>query len=136
MSLQIDLIPQSQASRMWPKVRRWIGSACQRSGNTGGLEALRRAVLSDSSHSLMVFRDGGNICGAGILELSGDRLHVASLGGELPAGWKDITWDFLLSAAHYCRVKRISLRGRRGWQRALRDLGFMPDGSGDLIREL
>ena len=136
MSLHIDLIPQSEAARVWPKVRKWIRRACQRSGNTGAAETLRRAVLSDSSHSLIVFRDGGNICGAGILELAGDRLHVASLGGELPDGWKDTTWDFLLSAAHYCRVKRISLRGRRGWERAIRAWGFVPDGSGDLIREL
>jgi hypothetical protein len=68
-------------------------------------------------------------------ELGEDSLHGITIAGELEPGWELELLPVLESIAREQNRRIIALRGRRGWIRKLRPLGFTRDGE-RLIKEV
>lgn len=111
-------IQPADVDSVWPTVADLIAVSCRRGGGDATPEELRE-FCKQPGH-LLIMLDGG----AAILQRCGDFLHIRSLGcrdflaqvPELMEAWHDI------AASIGCAG--LSLKGRRGWQRVLRDYGF------------
>jgi hypothetical protein len=130
------IVPTSEVSRTWPKVRRYIRAACAWTGGVEKADDLKVRCMNEEGHVLAVLHEGRELVGAAVLEANGQALHVTSLGGNLPKGWLPSFVDWLVWVALHCGTREITLRGRKGWQRRLAGLGFVPDASGELRRKI
>jgi len=113
---------------MWPTVRRWIKDACAWTLGVVKPAEIREDCMKGDRHMFVIF-NGESIVGAGALEIDRTSVHVTSLGGDrLPAGWELHLLDYLVGVALSCRLRTITIKGRRGWDRKLRPLGFVREG--------
>jgi hypothetical protein len=130
------IVPVSEISRTWPYVRKWIKAACIYTGGAERANELKARCMNEEGHVLVAFTEGRQFVGAAILSSDGKSLHVTSIGGDMPKGWKYTVFEFLRWVALHCRVREITLKGRKGWRRELACLGFVPAESGELVRKL
>lgn len=60
-----------------------------------------------------------------ICELSEDALHITSLAGRLPKGWKNSMREVMTTLARDRGRKKITATGRKGWPRYLKDFDII-----------
>ena len=123
--LQIELIEPDQVAAAWPELVGYIERAQQRGPTDSTTEQLMERCANDPMWRLVRI-DGG----AMIVNLNPPDLHVASIGGAPPPGWLDDVVYWLKCAVKATGMDRITLKGRKGWQRRLRPLGFTDIGDG------
>jgi hypothetical protein len=121
-------IPADDVPVMWPIVRRWIKEACAWTLGVVKPADIRSDCMAGRRHMFVIML-GESIIGSGVLEIDQTSVHVTSLGGSrLPHGWEPHLLDYLVSVALSCRLRTITIQGRRGWDRKLRPLGFVREG--------
>ena len=108
----------------WPAVAGWIAAACRHGDETPN--EIRAQIERQDGATLFAVADESGLLGGGVFELPGDgSLHMKSFGGdhgilqsfdEVVEHWQDM--------AHRMGCRRISLKGRRGWDRFLPAHGF------------
>ena len=108
----------------WPVVAGWIAAACRHGDETPN--EIRAQIERQDGATLFAVADDTGLLGGGVFELPGDgSLHMKSFGGdhgilrsfdEVVEHWQDM--------AHRMGCRRISLKGRRGWDRFLPAHGF------------
>lgn len=84
---------------------------------------------------LPIIFSGDNTEGFMTCEMDEQQVHVITLAGQFRPDWEPevLTLLELLTAGENRRI--ISLRGRKGWKRKLKPLGFYQDGD-YLIKEV
>ena len=113
---------------MWPKVRLWIREACAWTLGVVKPADIRQDCMNGTRH-MFVLMDGKDIIGSGAMEIDHRSVHVTSLGGtRLPTGWEPHLLDYLMGVALSRGLRTITIRGRRGWDRKLKALGFVREG--------
>jgi len=127
--MQIDVIEPHQVKAIWPYIRHHIDAAQRRGPTDMTADEIRGYCQSDESWRLLVLEETE---AAAVIRIIDDRLHVVSLGGKLRKGWPPEFFDWLASAAKYLELPVITLGGRKGWNRVLKPLGFVPIGNGYL----
>lgn len=123
-------VPRGSVAFAWRFVREYVESACLYSGCEYTHKNLRSKCMNDPAHSLYSIVEDGRVIGCMVTERGDSTLHVVSLGGNLPDGWRDKMFSFLCDLAKSSGARRITLRGRRGWGRYIRALGFKPSDDG------
>ena len=120
-------IPGASVDQVWPNVWEALQRSIIRSGCGESLIAWREACKRGRGHILMLLVDGEEMLGAIILQANVQQcaLHCVALSGPrgllrhvdfLVSEWKRIAYDH--------GYDRITLKGRRGWQRILERHGF------------
>lgn len=125
--MQIEVIEPHEVHTVWPHIKRHIEAAQRRGPTDHDIDQLRRYCCCMADWRLVVLEMGE---GAAIIRILNDRLHVVSLGGNLPKGWAPLFAEWLTNCGIYCELQGITLCGRKGWARKLAPLGFKPIGGG------
>ena len=126
-------IPARMVDRVWRYVRPALERAIYKSRSGEDIEAWRVGCERGRGHILIVLADGEESKGAIILQRDGDALLCVALAGDrglidevpgLISAWRKIAVDN--------GYERITLKGRRGWERVLARHGFKDCGGGFL----
>jgi hypothetical protein len=119
--LHAELIMADEVWQYWPQVRRLVKRACRVCGDyTAG--QLRDRCAHDPQWALVMLQGG---CAVIHVDPDNDALHVAVLAGDgLPAGWHMWLCQWLRHVAQDMGLQWVTLRGRKGWQRKLKALGW------------
>lgn len=74
---------------------------------------------------------------AGVDTHNGENwLHVYVLSGPLPEGWVPVMDAYLTEVAKDHHMDYVTLRGRKGWIRKLKDYGYRLEDRGNIIKEV
>lgn len=123
--MMLAYIQPQNTGKAWAKLRGYIRKASAEHESMTGL----RQRVAEGDVLLAAILDAGDVHGAVLFERLPDSLHVVSLAGEgLPHNWPDVffrEWR-LLAAQHGYNV--LTLKGRKGWDRKLKRLGFQRHG--------
>lgn len=122
--MNIYMTPPEEVDAMWPLVKGWIARACRRTGDIENPDNLRELCKAGRHNLTALYDDNDRLTGVVVFEHCGKFLHITSCGGHdiianLP-GWVDV-WRQI---ARVVGCEGVSLRGRRGWDRALAPFGF------------
>lgn len=130
--MNIEMVDRGDVESVWPRVERYFVQACAHEFADLTPGDIKRCLLGDANWQLLVLENG-----AAAVILLGDTLHIEALGGHrLPKGWVKDLQLWLQVAGHVMGASRATLCGRKGWQRALKPLGWRPVANGFLECEL
>ena len=118
----IALIHPSMLDEYWPVIEPYIIKASERGGSDLTIDEIKEACRHD--YRAGILEQDGKVVGGIVFQIYAERLHIVSLAGELRAGWcNEMEEDIDLLAAELGR-SIISLSGRPGWERKLRQFGY------------
>lgn len=120
--MNIEIVDPDHVSLAWPHLKRFIELSQRRGPTDMTCEQMRYYCQADPNWRLVLL---GDLDGAAIICAQGDSLHVAAIGGRLPKGWHVEMFEWLSRGAKANGLGYITLAGRKGWARKLRDLGFV-----------
>lgn len=109
----------------WPELESYIDRA------SGAVESISWIQEQVQSGKLMLCKlmIGSKIYGAVILEQwRGASVCMSLCADDLPKGWQIDFLKWWTAIANMQRANRLLIRGRKGWIRVLRPLGFNPNG--------
>ena len=107
----------------WDTIQPWVNEACQHSAGIETPEGIKSQVMS--GQALAVRFDGEGSRGVMVLEpIEGGTLHVTSIAGHGVLDHSHAFLDFLHCFARDAGCIGLSLQGRKGWTRVLRNHGF------------
>lgn len=109
----ISYLPEPTRHRLWNDIERLL-----RSGTDEGIN-----VLDDSEIVWIAFEDQ-TLFAAGTVVLVGDEVWLLAVGGFEYRRWLRQALEVAASWARDCGAKALRMRGRRGWERAFRALGW------------
>ena len=108
------------AAREWERCRPWIEAALEYAGGTHMIEDVREAVETGRA-LLLAGRQSAMVCEVQIYPQF-KSFHVWLAGGDLAEIRS--SQPQLEEYARHLGCARISIAGRRGWVRAINDLGY------------
>jgi hypothetical protein len=123
--MRFDILTPAQFRQRYKRLKKHIAPAVSM-GNYCLSTVISRVELNKILPVVLVHDN--QAAGVMLLEKGGGELHILSIGGKLPPGWKYKTFEWLKQIALDHGCKRIQLQGRRGWRRMLAPLGFRPKG--------
>ena len=98
-------------------------------GTYDDLNALYDLVQSGEAW-LLEIRAGHDLVAVSIVELSqcpdGQLLHIHTLGGEGMDFWMEIFMEYVQEMAKGLNCIGVTVAGRMGWQRVLKQYGYVP----------
>lgn len=109
----------------WPMVAHWVAAACRHGDETP--EQIRYQIEQRGPETLFAVADDAGLLGGGVFELPGDgTLHMKAFGGDygILQSFDDVV-EHWTEMARRMGCARISLKGRRGWDRFLPAHGFI-----------
>lgn len=124
---QIVAIESKQINNIWPRVKDQIDSALKRSKGELSLETLKNRLLNKES-LLLLATDNLVILASIVCELvdtdNGRVCHIVAAGGKNADTWLDEWYNQIVPIAKDQGCVRISLNGRKGWEKKLNKYGF------------
>lgn len=121
-------IPANDVAAWWERLEEWIDAACLRTGRAESVESLRAQVENGDGYLLARLEQDGETVGAVIFQRHGDFLHVVSCGGIGVLRALPVLVPQWAGIGAFVACRGLSLRGRKGWDRALRAFGFERNG--------
>ena len=122
------IVNPAEWERLYPRCRQFLLAAIERSGGLETEMGMLRWINQGIRQPVVILDDDEHVIGLLVLEQDDDALHVTSIAGELPKGWRPEAWDFLTQMAGRTGSTAIQLRGRKGWGRYIKEWGFKPNG--------
>lgn len=128
----MDVIPVSSGTvrMIWPQVVGWLEPAMEVSRGMYTPHGVV-ASLEAQTQQLWAILDGDDIIGAAVTAVAdredGRRVLECQLVGAQSGkwdGWVEAMDAAMDGMAKRCRCDEISLAGRRGWVRAIREYGY------------
>ena len=116
-------VPVSDVATVWPEVREHVEAPLSIGHNPLSVAGLLSGLFEDR-YLLLVLRDGEDYIGAAILEHCGDSCIVVTCGGSRMKEAHRPLLDLIESIAKEYRLSEIEIRGRKGWERVLRNDGY------------
>jgi hypothetical protein len=111
--------------QIWAVVGPLLAPSLARGGDTIG--DVIDAVESGTAQ-LWIAHEGDSVRMAGVTTRSGAVCHVWQLAGRDWRGWLKLATETLKDAAREGGCTRITIDGRKGWQRLLAPYGFTAAG--------
>ena len=127
------LEPTDNVILNWSTIAPYIGQAIAKTRIDEEPPNYYELVRTQKVHVVSIW--GDDLIGIMLIGIDEDWLHVYVLTGNLPEGWDTILFHWLAYTALTNNCNTISLRGRKGWIRKLKHLGF-EEYNGDIIRRL
>lgn len=124
---QFAVIPADKAFEMWPYINEHFDRALEHAYDNLPAEHVLARVLTGELYLMVVTRDADIVASftfERVQNRAGATLHCMTLAGEDVDWWVDpfiATWKKL---AREMGCNRISIKGRRGWERYAREKGF------------
>lgn len=124
---RLELIPEGQGPYFWPMIEPWMKEACDEGDGFWSSEAIKEAVECGDMAVWMLW-NGEQPTAAMVTEVQDwENRRVAILtaaGGSV--GMDAIASEFhkVIAWARFVGAREIIIRGRRGWSRAMKTLGF------------
>lgn len=126
-AIAVQGVPAQMAQLWWPRIAHWCEEALGYSGGLLDLEDVKQAVASRDMQ-LWVIHDGKGPVAACVTEIRrwprASVLTVLLLGGEQMHSWVAALDDTLTRFAQSQGCKGLDCYGRKGWSKALRNLGW------------
>ena len=104
-------------------LRDYLKLACKHNNGTLKPKNIEKAIKAGLEIPIL-FMDGKLIIGMVTLQLQKDAVFVTTIAGRFEKGWQNDVFALLKSIAGSQDRERIRLRGRPGWSRLLKPLGF------------
>lgn len=116
----VAYLPEPHKHPLWNDIERLL-----RSGTDEGIN-----VLDDGEIVWIAFEDQ-TLFAAGTVVLVGDEAWLLAVGGFEHRRWLETALNVATNWATDCGAKALRMRGRRGWGRAFRALGWDCSQDGD-----
>ena len=125
--IKIVAIESNQIETAWPRVKGHIQAALDKAKGELSIETIKDRLLNKTS-MLLVAADGIVILASIVCELveteSGRVCHIIAAGGKHADTWLDEWYNQIVPIAKDQGCVRISLNGRKGWEKKLKKYGF------------
>lgn len=123
--MQINPIDPHQVDFFWPTIERFIDASQRRGPSDMTPDEIRLHCKTDEAWRLLIF---DHFDGACVVRVWDEWLHVVAIGGRLERGWHLEFFEWLKRVAKFLGLRFVTLGGRKGWNRLLKPLGFVPIG--------
>ena len=127
----IDLrsVPHYDIGHVWPEMARFVENVVAESRGTLSLEGIKESIRERDMQALVAVDEQDNVIGIAITEIrreiSGMRIfNIVALAGERFDEWRDEGDRVLRQWARSIDAPVVELVGRRGWVKALANLGW------------
>lgn len=125
--MKLLLVEWDEVPRYWPAIEAWVGLALRRSLVYAAPDILR--LLLQGEMQLWIAADGGTVCACAVTEIR--RCPRSTLCVFVVVGGRGIDEWIGFEAGIAAWAKRKGCRaiegsGRRGWERQMKDDGYVP----------
>lgn len=125
--IQIVAIEHEKIDQIWPRIKDHIQMALDHSKGELSINTLKKR-LDENRSLLLLASDGADILASIVCELvdtdSGRVCNIVTAGGEKADTWLDEWYNQIVPIAKDQGCVRISLNGRKGWEKKLKKYGF------------
>ena len=118
----IALTPERYAAEKW-RLRTFIKQAAEYTNGETSVQAVEDKIMRGEAIPVVFIRDKSP-AGMMVLTLDYEALHVYTLAGKMGKGWREEVMTALVSIAKCQNRRIIQLKGRKGWTKYLKRLGF------------
>ena len=116
------IIPGKQVDIYWDSVAHWFQRSIDKSRANDTIAELHNYAKNNfPEFSLLLFTEMGKIKGAAIMQIDGDALNCAAIGGENLLEQSDRLLMIWKVVAKDMGCKRLKFTGRQGWLRVFKD---------------
>lgn len=128
MTYKIAALPQTLVDPLWPNLEPHLARVVELVSDETSLEIVKQKAISGEVLILVVVK-GPDI----IAVLTGDIrdydtglkvMHIGMLGGDDFFEWRNQMQDVLVAISMDFCCDQVRIVGRKGWQRALKDIGW------------
>ena len=118
--MNVAYLPEPDKHPLWNDIQRLLRAGTDEDAN----------ILDDNELVWIAF-EGPTLFAAGTIALIGEDAWLLAVGGFEHRRWLAKALDVAAMWARDCGAKVLRMRGRKGWLRAFRSLGWVAHRDGD-----